>query len=296
MTKRTATTARGLRTRPADMRALQVAAPPALRLSVVACLVLLLVAPSTTGDPVQAGTAHDALELPADGATTTLPLHVLARTGQPGTHVRAVLRWQNGIELSRTFPLPRGPDGQGVLVANLDWERGTQPRLPDSAPATLELVDEAGLTLVRRELIVLGPDNPQLREVTLYWVDGDELEPVTRRIPRTPRIASATLEELLWGPAPGDPPGLLTALPTPKDVLDYAGRRTDWGERVQLRQVRIVDGVATADFSRELGAYGGGSFRVAMIDQQITRTLEQFPSVDQVRIGIEGETGGVLEP
>jgi hypothetical protein len=279
------------------MRAFEVARTAALRLSVVACLLLLLAGPSTRWDPVvQAATGHDALELPADGATTTLPVHILARTGEPGTRMRAVLRWQSGTELSQTFPVLRGADGQGLVVANLDWDRGTQPWLPDSASATLELVSEAGRTLAHRELTVLGPDNPQLREVTLYWLHGDELEPVTRRILRTPRIASATLEELLWGPAPGDPPGLLTALPTPKDVLEYAGRRPGWGERVQLRQVRIVGGVATADFSRELGAYGGGSFRVGMIDQQIARTLEQFPSVDQVRVAIEGETGGVLEP
>jgi hypothetical protein len=43
-------------------------------------------------------------------------------------------------------------------------------------------------------------------------------------------------------------------------------------------------------------AYGGGSLRVGLIDRQITRTLEQFPSVGQVRIAIEGETAGVLEP
>jgi spore germination protein GerM len=160
----------------------------------------------------------------------------------------------------------------------------------------LELVDDAGRILGRRELTLLGPGNPQLRDVSLYWIDGDRVERVTRRISRTQGIAAATLQELLWGPSPGDPPHLMTALPTPKDVLDYAGRRADWGDRVQLRRVRIVEAVATADFSREFGAYGGGSLRVSMIDQQITRTLEQFPSVRQVQIAIEGEIGGVLEP
>jgi Sporulation and spore germination len=267
-----------------------------LHWSIVALLLLTTFVPCTTGEPIQAAAAQDPLELPVDGATTTLPLHLLARTGQPGTRVRTVLRWQNGIELIRTFPLLRNPDGQGVLVANLDWDYGTRPALPNSQLAALDLFDQAGRLLSHRELNVLGPDNPQLRDATLYWTDGDKLQPVTRRIPRTPRIASATLEELLWGPAPGDPPGVVTALPMPKDVLEYAGRRADWGERVQLRQVRIMDGMAVADFSRELGAYGGGSLRVGLIDQQITRTLEQFPSVGQVRIAIEGETAGVLEP
>jgi len=278
------------------VNAILVSATSRLGWSTVALAVLLVAASCTTGDPVQAAVTHDAIELPVEGATATVPLHILARVGQLGTHVQAVLRWQNGMELSRTFRLLRGADGEGLLVANLDWERGSQPDLPDSQPATLELFDEAGRLLGYRELTVLGPDNPQLREVALYWIDGDTVEGVTRRIPRTPRIAAATIEELLWGPGPGDPPRLLTALPTTADVLDYAGRRSGWGERVHLRQVRIVDGVATIDFSREFGAYGGGSLRVSLIDQQITRTLEQFPSVRQVRIAIEGETGGVLEP
>ncbi len=122
------------------------------------------------------------------------------------------------------------------------------------------------------------------------------MAPVERRIPLTLRIATATVDELLWGPGPGDPPNLITALPTPEDVLSYGGRNANWGARVELRGIKIVDSVATVDFSRELGAYGGGSFRVGMIDQQITRTLEQFPGLRQVRIAIEGETGGVLEP
>ena len=174
-----------------------------------------MAAPCTIVDPVQAADAHDAIELPVNGATATLPLHILARVGQPRTHMRAVLRWQNGIELARTFPILRGRDGKGLLVANLDWDRGNLPAVPDSETATLELVDDAGRILGRRELTVLGPGNPQLRDVSLYWIDGDRVERVTRRISRTQGIAAATLQELLWDPSPGDPPHLMTALPTP---------------------------------------------------------------------------------
>ena len=79
-------------------------------------------------------------------------------------------------------------------------------------------------------------------------------------------------------------------------MLSYAGREASWGPRVTLRGLTIADGIATADFSRELRAYGGGSLRVSLIRQQITRTLLQFPSVREVRIAIEGRTEGVLEP
>jgi spore germination protein GerM len=63
-----------------------------------------------------------------------------------------------------------------------------------------------------------------------------------------------------------------------------------------LRSLTIVDGVATADFSKELKAYGGGSLRVMLLRQQIRQTLVQFPTVREVRIAIEGQTAGVLEP
>jgi hypothetical protein len=263
----------------------------------VATAVLLLLAAvrCVPHDPVPVAHAQEAIELPADGASVTLPVHVVAHVGEPGQRVRLVLRWQNSTELQRTSEV-MADHGSGLIIANLDWEHGTRPNLPSSQTATLQIFDEAGRAVARREVTVLGPGNPEVREVLLYFATGDKITPVTRRIARTPRIATATLDELLWGPAPGDSPGLTTALPTAKDVLEYPSRRTDWGARVQLRQVRIVDGVATANFSRELGAYGGGSLRVGLIDQQITRTLEQFPDVHEVRIAIEGESRGVLEP
>jgi spore germination protein GerM len=83
--------------------------------------------------------------------------------------------------------------------------------------------------------------------------------------------------------------GFTTALPSPEEVLNYAGRQSDWGPRVRLRKLTIVDGVATADFSKEMAAYGGGSARVNAIQEQVTLTLKQFPSVKEVRILVDGK-------
>jgi spore germination protein GerM len=79
-------------------------------------------------------------------------------------------------------------------------------------------------------------------------------------------------------------------------VINYSGNQPDWGPRVTLRSLTIEDGVATADFSQEMRAYGGGSLRVRMIREQITQTLRQFPTVDTVIIAVEGETEAVLQP
>jgi spore germination protein GerM len=144
--------------------------------------------------------------------------------------------------------------------------------------------------------MMLSTSDPATQPITLYWVLGEDLVPVQQRLPQTTRIGTAALNELLWGPPPPNLAGFTTAIPTPEQVLSYPGRRSDWGSRVMLRSLTIVDGVATADFSKELNAYGGGSLRVQLIRQQITQTLRQFPTVRAVRIAIEGQTEGVLEP
>jgi len=43
-------------------------------------------------------------------------------------------------------------------------------------------------------------------------------------------------------------------------------------------------------------AYGGGAARIGLIRQQITRTLQQFSTVREVRIAIEGDVAGALQP
>jgi spore germination protein GerM len=54
--------------------------------------------------------------------------------------------------------------------------------------------------------------------------------------------------------------------------------------------------VATASFSQEIRAYGGGSARVQIIRAQITQTLLQFPTVQEVQIAVEGEVETALQP
>lgn len=236
------------------------------------------------------------IAIPAAGERVALPLHILAQVGTPGGQLIVRLRWQDGTELMRVLPVLRGADGQGLLIGNLNWMNEGPPPNPASQPATLELLSEAGQLLARQPITVLSADDPDTQAIAVYWVLGEQVAATQLRVPRTPRIGAAALEALLWGPAPPNLAGFTSALPTPEQVLSYAGREASWGPRVTLRGLTIADGIATADFSRELRAYGGGSLRVSLIRQQITRTLLQFPSVREVRIAIEGRTEGVLEP
>jgi spore germination protein GerM len=122
------------------------------------------------------------------------------------------------------------------------------------------------------------------------------LQTERRRIPRTSALDTAAMHELLWGPGVYNGAGFTTALPTPEQVLAFPGRTADWGPRVTLRSLRVVDGIALVDFSKELRAYGGGSLRASQIHGQITRTLLQFSQVRDVRITIEGQPDAALEP
>jgi hypothetical protein len=236
------------------------------------------------------------IAIPAVGARATLPLHILAHVGQPGGQVVARLRWQDGTELLRVFPILRGEDGQGLLIGNLNWMNEGPPPQPPTQPAILDILSTSGELQARQNVTMLSAADPDTQLVAVYWVLGEDVVPAQQRVPRTERIGTAALNELLWGPAPPNLAGFTSALPTPEQVLSYPGRGQDWGPRVTLRSLTIVNGVATADFSRELKAYGGGSLRVRLIRQQITQTLKQFPTVSEVRIAIEGQTEGVLEP
>lgn len=103
---------------------------------------------------------------------------------------------------------------------------------------------------------------------------------VTRRIPKTPAIAEAALNELLAGPTGAE---------------QGKGYGSEIPSGTRLRDITIEQGVARADFSSELNS-AAGACRVTAIRSQIERTLRQFPTVKSVVISVEGKTQGVLQP
>ena len=237
------------------------------------------------------------IEIPSPDERVTLPIHILARGVPINQEVIANLRWQDGTVLTNTLATLAGEDGRGVLIANLDWLTEGRPPMPPTQPATLELSTRDGAVISQLSLTMLGNDDPDTQLLDLYWLLGSErMVAVQRRVPTTRAIGTAALEELLWGPGPPNLADFTTALPSSYEVLSYSGRTPDWGPRVRLLGLVIEDGVASANFSQEMRAYGGGSARVQAIREQVTRTLKQFPTVKEVRIGIEGQFDRVLQP
>jgi len=239
---------------------------------------------------------RDSLILPEDGARVTLPLHILAQIPAGEEQIKAVLRWEDGTELTNQFTTLQIADNKRFLVGSLDWVTEGQPPEPKTSRAVLTLENSSGDVLSGRDLAVLQDGHPDTELINLYWLLGENLVSEQRYIVKGDEIERTAVEELLWGPPPRNLAGFRTALPTPEEVMNYPGRQPNWGYRVELLGLTIEDGTATVNFSREIQAYGGGSARVQAIRDQITRTLTQFESIDEVVIAVEGETESVLQP
>lgn len=131
-------------------------------------------------------------------------------------------------------------------------------------------------------------DDAETMNVSVFWSDnaaaaaGDcsVVSSFDRSIPETEGVARAALEELLSGP-------------TEAETQDEYS--TNIPDNVSINSLRIEDSVAYADFSSELNE-GGGSCRVTAIRAQITETLKQFSTVEEVVISVDGETETALQP
>ena len=104
---------------------------------------------------------------------------------------------------------------------------------------------------------------------------------VTRRIPETVTVARAALEQLLMGPTRGE---------------GEQGSFTNINAGVKINSLVIENGTATVDFNEALDEGVAGSCLVQSIRSQITNTLTQFNSVNDVVISVNGETEDVLQP
>jgi hypothetical protein len=245
---------------------------------------------------ISTGPSGDRIEIPLTASETTLPLHIMARVGEPNAQITALLRWGDGTQLDRAFTTLEGKDGRGLLVASLDWTTEGQPPQPSTQIAELQLLNQSGAVMVQKQVTMLAANDPNTQEIEVHWILGDDFQPSTVRVVKTLAIGTTALNQLLWGPPPGNLAGFTTALPTPQEVLEYPDREEEWGERVTLRKLVIEEGVATADFSPELAAYGGDPARAQLIREQIARTLKQFSTVNEVRITVDGEVEEQLQP
>jgi len=247
---------------------------------------------------VQLGVATSGIQLdaPTAGQQVTLPLHVALRGAEPGSELQARLRFNDGQILEQPMTIVGGSDGVGYGVLNMAWNTESAPPPIAAGSATFELTSSNGTVLKRVDVQVLADAETQLVDVAWAAPDGEQLIVFQQSVPQTPQIASAALRALLNGPPNDNAAGADTAIPTVEEIINAPNRGPNWGYEVKLLKLTIVDGIATANFSKELAAYGGGSARAGQIQAQIERTLKQFAAVQQVQVLIDGQGTGILEP
>ena len=139
------------------------------------------------------------------------------------------------------------------------------------------------------EEIIQGPEREESTTVKVFF-NNDDLDPefscnkvfpVERKIFKTQAVGKASLQKLLKGP-------------TEEEKAE--GFFTNINKGVKIQSLIIENGLAKVDFNEQLEFQVGGSCRVAAIRAQITETLKQFPTVNEVLISINGRTEDILQP
>ncbi len=119
----------------------------------------------------------------------------------------------------------------------------------------------------------------KLVPLKIWLVRGKGLVQRSRAHPKTVRVATAALQELLAGPTEAERSGsaITTAIPGGTRLLGIA----------------IDNGVATVDLASQFQA-GGGSGSLQLRLAQVVYTLTEFPTVKRVRFELDGSPVNVL--
>lgn len=109
--------------------------------------------------------------------------------------------------------------------------------------------------------------------ISVYFVEGTSNAAATSRTAPVNEVAATAVAALIAGPTEAERArGLSTQFPPDSLLLG----------------LRIADGTATVDMSREFEA-GGGSFSMLARLAQLVYTLTDFPTVDRVQLLLDGE-------
>lgn len=112
-------------------------------------------------------------------------------------------------------------------------------------------------------------------------ISCDKVFPVEREVAKTEVVARAALTELLKGA-------------TEEEEGNEFYSNINSG--VKIEGLTIENGTARVDFDEQLESGVAGSCRVTAIRSQITETLKQFSTVNDVIISINGRTEDILQP
>ena len=119
---------------------------------------------------------------------------------------------------------------------------------------------------------------PATMVVKVYFHSNGELTAVTRRVPRTSKVATAALTQLLAGP---------TAAERADGISSWFSSRTAG----MLRSVQVADGVGYADFADLRGVIpiASTSAGSAALLAELDATLKQFSTVRRTVYSLDGD-------
>jgi hypothetical protein len=191
--------------------------------------------------------------------------------------------------------------GMAILTAITDWMSppiGFQTYLQFSSDrdqaGKLVFTNEnpSGLPNKNREFIMpvkIKKGSGEIMKVKAYFnnnimdqeISCNKVFAIERDVPKTTAVARAALDQLLIGLTNAE-----------KD----SGFFTSINSGVKIQSLTIENGTAKVDFDEQLERGVGGSCKVSAIRAQITETLEQFSTVKNVIISINGRTEDILQP
>ncbi len=260
--------------------------------------------PLATGNP--SANANIIVTSPQPGATVGFPLIITgkARTFENTFSYRvressvfgkgAVLYESNAMADAPDAGIPgNGPTSPTTLSLPKDFSLSVNYPTPSTDRGTVEVFEysaEDGGEINKVSVPILFEKDPPSQTIHAYFssraedpetVECNRTYPALRRIPKTSAPARAALEELLKG--------------TDRVEADK-GFFTSINPGVKINSLTIANGIARVDFDETMEAGMGGSCRVAAIRSQITNTLKQFPSVQEVVIGVNGRVEDALQP
>ena len=197
-------------------------------------------------------------------------------------------------------------DKNGDLLASAPLAiQGEWTQLPAYFEATLNFVNSAGIDgqikffnenpsgLTEKDKTFVLPitfgKTQEVIEVKAYFLSSrldpevtcNKSFPVVRKIAKTSAVGMAALQELLNGP-------------TAAEEADGYSTAINYG--VKIQSLNIKDKTAYVDFDETLEKAVGGSCRVAAIRSQISNTLKQFATVENIVISINGRIEDILQP
>ena len=113
----------------------------------------------------------------------------------------------------------------------------------------------------------------QEARLSVYFLRGEKIGAAQRQVPRSKAVGAAALAALLAGPTAQE---------------REAGLHSEIPAGTVLQGLAVHSGVATVDLSGQFES-GGGSLSMLARLAQVVFTLTQFPSVERVRLKLDGQ-------